>query len=585
MCAVPKMNGSQMSDVEYPGAALGRRPGLPWDRIIGIALLAVTALMVIIPLASILIGALRSDAPGAPDAAWSLQNILHVYSSDRYLNSLRNTLHLAVVVAALSVVVGAVMAWIVARTNAPYRDALALLILIPLMMSNLITTLAWVALAAPNAGFINVLWKNLFGGGSLYDIYSFSGMVLVLVTDHASFAFVAFYAALRSMDQSLEEASHVCGAGPVRTAVKMTLPLIWPTVVSTFLMVAIMTSENFSVPTLLGSKFGFQTLPSSIFIDMTDDPSKPTRAAAAGTMLLWIALLGTWWQRRILAKSSRFITIGGKGGRSQPLDLGPMKWVATGFLCLFLLVGVVLPYAALLFSSFLRFLTSNISAKSFTLDNYSFLFERTTQLAATNTLLYAGVFGMCLAVLYVTLSYIVRQVSTRRSGAFVEYLLMIPSSIPAIVLAVGLMWAYVGVNLPIYGTATILLIGYFVRYIGLGLRQGRNALSQISPDLMEAARVSGAGQTRAMRDVTLPLLMPSIGALWTLLFMSLFTEISITILLYSSSSMTLPILLWKSMAAGYQTEAFAIAIVQAGIIFALIALANWKFGILRKALQ
>jgi len=543
-----------------------------------------TAAMIIIPLVAILYGALRSDAPGAPDATWSLQNLLHVYTNERYLNSLRNTLSLSVVVAALSVCLGAAMAWIVARTNAPFRDGLALLILIPLMMSNLITTLAWIALAAPNAGFINVIWKNLTGS-TLYDIYSFSGMVMVLVTDHASFAFVAFYAALRSLDRSLEEASHICGANAIRTAFKMTLPLVWPTVVTSFIMIAIMTSENFSVPTLLGSKVGFQTLPSSIFIDMTDDPSKPTRAAAAGTMLLWIAIVGTWWQRRILARSSRYVTIGGKGGRSQPLDLGKWKWAATAFLCLFLIVAVVLPYAALFFSSFLKFLTAKITLKSFTLSNYEFLFEKDTRLAATNTLLYAGVFGAVVSVVYVVLSYIVRQVSNSRGGAVVEYLMMIPSSIPAIVLAVGLMWAYVGVDLPIYGTAFILLIGYFVRYIGLGVRHGRNALSQISPDLMEAARVAGAGQTRAVRDITLPLVMPSVGALWTLLFMSLFTEISITILLYSSSSMTLPVLLWKAMAAGYQTEAFAIAIVQAGIIFALIALANWKFGILRKALQ
>src|SRR5690606_27270729 len=97
-----------------------------WDRILGAFMVLFTAAMIIIPLVAILYGALRSDAPGAPDATWSLQNLLHVYTNERYLNSLRNTLSLSVVVAALSVCLGAAMAWIVARTNAPFRDGLAL---------------------------------------------------------------------------------------------------------------------------------------------------------------------------------------------------------------------------------------------------------------------------------------------------------------------------------------------------------------------------------------------------------------------------------------------------------------------------
>src|SRR5690606_30068952 len=165
---------------------------------------------------------------------------------------------------------------IVARTNAPGRDKIALLVIIPLMLSNLITTVGWIALAAPNAGFINAAARALFGINTVFNIYSFPGIVLVLAVDHAAFAFVAFYAALRSIDGALEEASYMLGAGPVETGLRMTLPLIFPTIASTFLLIFVMTAENFSVPTLLGSAFQIQTLPSRIYFDMTVEPSEST---------------------------------------------------------------------------------------------------------------------------------------------------------------------------------------------------------------------------------------------------------------------------------------------------------------------
>jgi iron(III) transport system permease protein len=165
-----------------------------------------------------------------------------------------------------------------------------------------------------------------------------------------------------------------------------------------------------------------------------------------------------------------------------------------------------------------------------------------------------------------------------------EYLAMIPSAIPAIVLAVGILWFFVGLPVPIYGTAAILVIAYFIRFVGLGVRQSRTALSQISEELPEAARMCGASPLRAFYDVTVPLVQPAALALWTLLFMSIFTEISVTILLYNFNTITLPVQLWNDMSAGHQTRAFATAMLQASVIFIVIFAANRKFGILRNTL-
>lgn len=560
-----------------------KTPAFEMEAIVAGIMFVLTGLLVLAPVAYLIYGSFRTDSPGAVNAEFTIANWIRVYTSPQYLTAFFNTAALSSIVAVLAMLLGGTMAWIVARTNAPGKDKLALLVIIPLMISNLITTLAWVALAAPNAGFINAAARMLFGINTVFDIYSFPGIVLVLTTDHAAFAFVAFYAALRSIDGALEEASYMLGAGPMQTGFRMTLPLIWPTIAATFLLIFVMTAENFSVPTLLGSNFGFQTLPSRIYYDMSVEPSEPTVAATAGTMLLWIALVGTFWQRRILSRASQYVTISGKGSRPRQTDLGPFKYVASGFLVLFITVAVVLPYVALVFSSFLNFLTPRITPKLFTLNNYIYLFRQENVGAIMNSLMFALAGGLAITAVYIFLSYLIKRAGTG-SSRFIEYLVMIPSAVPAIVLAVGILWTFVGIPLPIYGTAAILMIAYFVRYIGFGVRQSRTALIQISEELPEAARMCGASPLRAFRDVTVPLVRPAALALWTLLFMSIFTEISVTILLYSFNTVTLPVQLWNDMSAGHQTRAFAVAVLQGSIIFVIIFLANRKFGILRNTL-
>ena len=182
------------------------------------------------------------------------------------------------------------------------------------------------------------------------------------------------------------------------------------------------------------------------------------------------------------------------------------------------------------------------------------------------------------------LSHLIKQLPGRLSG-IVDYITIIPTAIPALVLGVALIWAFVGVPLPIYGTMAILVIAYFTRFIGYGVRHSRAALIQVSDELTEAARVCGASPLRSFRNITLPLVRPSLLSLWTMLFIFIFMEISATILLYSPKTATLPVALWNYMASGYQTRAYAVAVVQATIIFVILFVTNRLFGTLRTTLE
>jgi iron(III) transport system permease protein len=546
--------------------------------------LAALFILILVPVTYVFYGSVRSGAPGVPDAVFTWANWETAYASPSYLTALGNTVVLGIVVAILSLAVGGALAWIVARTDALWRNQLALLVIVPLMISNLITTLAWIALLAPNAGFINAWGRAHLGIRTLFNIYSFSGIVLVHVLHYASFAFISLFAALRSIDSSLEEASYMLGAGPLRTGLRMTLPLIMPTLSTTFLVIFVFVAENFSVPTLLGTPVGFQTLPSLIYYNMAVSPAQPNVAAASGTMLLWVALLGTIFQRQLTGPANRYVTIGGKGGRHRLVRLGPWRYVATAFVVLFVFMAVALPYAVLVLASFLNFLTPNLKPELFTLDNYRALFVGDNLTAVSNSLLFSALGGLGMTVLYIGIGFILSK-SRHTWGRIVDYVTIIPTAIPALILGIGLIWTFVGLPIPVYGTAAILMIAYFLRFIGFGVRHANNALSQVAGDLTEAARIGGASPARAFWDVLVPIIRPSILSLWTVLFIFIFMEISATILLYTSATRTLSTVLWNYMGSGSQTRAFAVAVAQATLIFALLIVTDRKFGTLRSTLQ
>lgn len=543
-----------------------------------------TLVLVAMPILYLLYGTLVSDDGGKEGAYFTLENYREVYTGSVFLSRFWNTIVLSATVALLSVGLGAIFAWIVSRTNAPGVRAATPFLVIPIMMSSLVSSLAWIALAAPNAGFLNILIVNITGVRRVLDIYSFSGMVWVLVLNYAAFAFIAIHGALKSIDADLEEASYILGISPLRTALTMTLPLVFPTLASTFLLVFVFVSENFAVPLALGTSSGYETLMSQIYNAVADTPAKPGLAATAGTLLLLIALVGTFWQRRIMSNAKRYVTVGGKGGRQRLTDLGRWKYVASAVIFGYLFISVILPYCALIMASLMRFVTPRISMNIWTLGNYEKMLDPSFLHMIKNSFMLSVVGGVIAVAFYFFLAYLL---STSRSklAKVTEYAAIVPTVTPSIVLAIGFLWAYVSLPLPLYGTVWLIFIALLTRSIGLGVRQSRSAILQISSDLVDASRVSGSGPVKTFKDIVLPALKPAVMSIWTVVFVQFFLDVGLTVVLYTPSSMTVPIYLWTKMNGGQVTEAFAVAVLEATIIFIVLFAADRLFGTVRASIN
>ncbi|WP_406020622.1 iron ABC transporter permease [Nocardioides sp. NBC_00850] len=538
----------------------------------------VTLALIVLPLGYLVYAALQTDSPGSPTSEFTWDNITTVATTASYWTALRNSLWLGFLVSLFSVILGVSFAWILGRTDVPFRGPLSVLVSLPIFLSPFAGGVAWVLLGSKKSGLINGFLTKWFGeGAGIVNIMSFPGLVFVMVLAFAPLAYLFTLGPMLNMDGSLEEASRVGGASVFHTMRKITLPVVLPGILSAALMVFVLAAEMFSIPGLIGTAAGYRTLPFFIYQNTTAAPPNWGGAAAAGLALLLIMLVGTLLQARATKTSSRFVTISGKGARPVTLKLGRWRWVAFLIPVLYVLVGVVLPAAALLLTTFLQYYTPNLSWDLFTLQNWeTTLASPRFQIAVQNTIFVGSATPTIAVVIAFALSYI-RNRTHAPFRATMEAVGMLPVAIPGIVFGVGVLWAYVGS--PVYGTVWLLLIAYCARFLPHALRVISSGIVQVDKGLEEASRVAGAGVTKTMRSITIPLLKPTVLSGWLLLLIYCTRELNVAIMTYTSKSVVVPVLMWNEMSAGAYQKAAALAIIESTLILAAVTIAALVFRV------
>jgi iron(III) transport system permease protein len=264
--------------------------------------------------------------------------------------------------------------------------------------------------------------------------------------------------------------------------------------------------------------------------------------------------------------------------RPQLIDLGSTRWLLFAFCAVVFVIAILLPYAALIAVSVSK--SWGLAFwKNLTLANYHFvLFEYdVTRRAIVNSLILAVASATIAALLGAMIGWI--DLRTRIPGRrLLDYVALIPLGLPGIVMAVALIQFWLRMPVPLYGTLGILLLAYTARYIPLGVRAANTSLRQVDPSLEESARILGASWGMTMREITLPLIRPGLFAGWILVFVPAIQELSASILLFSSDSMTLAVAVYNLYETGYVEPVSALAIVNMAIIGVAIWVANRLSG-------
>jgi iron(III) transport system permease protein len=532
----------------------------------GGAILALVVL-VVLPLLALLIGSVRGEQ------GMSLDHFAEILSGRLYINALKNSLILGAWTGLFSLVIGLVLAWAVSRTDVPAKPLLQITATLSYLSPPFLTAIAFTYLFSPNAGLINVLMRDVIGLPWLtFNIFSMTGLVLVTVMHTFPFVYLLASSALQSVDASYEEAAQILGASKLRTAFTITAPLVAPAILSGTLLAFVNAIALFGSQAIIGLPGRIVTLPTRIYA-LFDYPPEYGLASALSLVFVIITIAALYLQRAFLARRS-YVTLGGKGSRPQMMGLGPFRWVLLGFGILIFIISIVAPYSTLIAVSFSKSWGLDFW-KGLTFANYKFiLFDyNVTQRAILNSLMLATIAATAAVLLGAVIGWI--DLRTRLPGRrLLDYFALIPLGLPGIVVAVALIQFWLAMPIALYGTLAILFLAYVGRYLPLGVRAANASLRQIDPSLEESAQILGASWITTMREVTLPLIRPGLFAGWLLVFVPVIQELSASILLFSSSSITLAVAIYNLYETGYIEPVAALAMINMLIISAAIWLAN-----------
>lgn len=528
------------------------------------------------PVMMLLFGSLRSAPPGDP-AYFTLEAYSEAYTDYSTYRVLLNSLGISAVKTILALLLGGFFAWTITRTDTPYPHLLEVLITLPFFIPPILTAVAWAMLANPTTGIINKFFMLIFGvENPLFNIYSYGGIIWHMTQYSTAFVFLLIVGAFRAMDPSLEEASYTSGASGLKTFFRITLPLMLPAMMGAGILTFIRGLEAFESALFFG-------LPAKVFVFTTEiysslvhrTPPDYARAMALAVTLMVITFTLVLIQRRIM-HGKEYFTITGKGYRPRLVELGPWKWITCGLCLVYFVVAVVLPISQLALSSFFM-IFGLYDLNMVTLNNYQQAFtDPMFWRALRNSLFLAtGGAGLCM-FLSAIIAYITFKTKFWGRSAL-DYCCWLPWTVPGMVLALGMLWAYILLPGPIvlYGTFWILLIAYLTLGLPIGVRSMAGTIVQISTDLEECSLVHGASWWQTFVRIYLALLRPGFTAGVILLFFIFMRELSASVLLYSPGNEVLSVTILKYWEAGRSEVVSVIALVMLAVVLLFRAGETW----------
>jgi iron(III) transport system permease protein len=509
------------------------------------------------------------------DGAFTLDRFRVAYGEAGLGSMAFNSFAFAIGSTVLAIALGTTLAYLIVRTDVPFKPLMFAASLVPLIIPGILHTIAWIFLASPQIGVLNRhVIRPLTGGHSL-DVFSLGGMIMVEGLHLSPLVFLLMVAAFRSMDPALEESAIMSGASLLTVFRRITVPLVRPALYASILIMAVRSLEAFEVPALLGMPDGVWVFTSRIWRALKEIPPDYGQAGAYAMSLLVLTSIGVFWQSRLSRRGRRFETVTGKGFRPRPVQLGVWRLPATLLISGYFLVAVVLPLLILAYASTQRFYSppTRQTLSNMTLDTYSEVIHTDLVLKAARNSLVLGLGSATTVVLLAAVaSWLV--VRTQLPGRWlVDDLAFTPLVVPGLVLGVALLFVYLRVPLPIYGTLWILYVAYLTRYMPYGMRYASTSMYQIGRELEESAQTSGAGWFQAFRRIVLPLLMPGLVAGWIYILIVSVRELSSTIVIYSPGDQVLSILIWEQFQNGELTELAALGMMMVGALVVLVGVA------------
>ena len=503
-----------------------------------------------------------------------------IFADPDFWMALRNSLLIAAGMTVIAVPLGAVLAFVMERTDFPGKRFIEPMLLVPSFVSPMVLSFGYVVAAGP-VGFYSVWATDVFGVAP-WGLYSLAAMSVIAGLTHVPNVYIYASSALKNLGSDVEEAARVAGASPFRVAVSVSLPLIMPALLFSAVLIFFLGLELFGLPLVLGDPEGHLVL-STYLYKLTNKLGTPSYhlMAAVAVCIVALTIPLVLLQRRLLQNVRKYATIKGKAGRIRELPLGRWKWLAVALVGLWLFVAVIVPLTGIALRAFVTNWGFGVSlAEAFTLNNFHEVFNEPTDVRAIiNTVLLGTVGGALTVACYTAIGFATHR---RNDGwsRIVDYLVLIPRAVPGLLIGLAFLWVFLFFPplRPLRETIFSMWLAYTVVWLAYGMRLISSSLLQVSTELEEAARTMGAARGRISREITLPLIRHGLLGSWLLVFMIFEREYSTGVYLLAPGTEVIGAELVSLWQGGAIDVVAALSLINILLVFVGLAIAL-RFGV------
>src|SRR6478736_4828118 len=356
--------------------------------ILWVAMIAILVFLIASPMVRLVISSFQDPESGR----LTLSNYVEAYGRARHLQALWNTLEFGAGVAVLACLFGVPLAWAISRTDMPAKTFIRLMVFGAFIIPPDLGAIGWILLAGPNSGWLNKVWMALTGvEHGIFNIYSMTGLILVVAVTSFPYTFVFTSSALDLVSSEMEDAANILGAGTLRTTFRVTLPLVTPAIIGGIIISFLEAIALFGAPALIALPARFNVVSTQLW-QFFEYPVRVEEAAAYAMPLLAITVLMFWLQRSLLGRKG-YTSVTGKGGERRMIALGPWRWVMLGYALFVCALSVFLPMVVLLQAAFAKAWGRGFALDNLTFHNFYYLLVEQTQAKQTilNTFVYSAV--------------------------------------------------------------------------------------------------------------------------------------------------------------------------------------------------
>ena len=511
-----------------------------------------------------MLNVLRESVVGA-SGGFSWENFAKFFQTKLYMVSLWHSLLIGVGVTVLALIVAFPLAYILTMYRIRGKGAIQVLILASMMSPPFIGAYSWILLLGSN-GLITQALRNLTGW-DVPSIYGLPGILVVLTLQLVPLIFTYLMGAWRTVDESILEAAASMGCTGAKRAFKVIAPLLIPTVLAGSLLVFVRAFADFGTPMLIGK--GYQTMPYQIYGAATGEVSRNMSFAAALSVIVIVLTLVIFFVQQYISSRNSFAMNAMRPIQPKRLRAS-VSWLVHLIVYGYLVISL-LPLLVVIVSGFRKTVMGQfVPGLHFTLANFTSA-SKDIEKYVRNTF----TIGLTALVLLVVVAVLVSYISVRRPNVVnkvLDSLTMVPYVVPGLVIGIAFMLTFSSKPFALTGTATIMVIALMIRRLPYTIRSTSALLGQQSPSIEEAAQSLGASKLKTLVRVIVPALAPGIFSGAILSWVTIITELSTTLFLYTSKTQTMALGIYATVVRSQLGTAGALSTILLGITIVSLVL-------------